>query len=49
MLSMVLASCSENNEPEVVDNGISTTGEEDYKYVGKETAGFKAEEWFPGG
>lgn len=49
MLSMVLASCSENNEPEVVQSGISTTGEDDYKYVGKETAGFKAEEWFPGG
>ena len=49
VLSMVLTSCSESNELEEVDNGISTTGEEDYKYVGKETAAFKAEEWFPGG
>ena len=46
---MALTSCSESNELEVVDSVISTTGEEDYKYVGKETAGFKAEEWFPGG
>ncbi len=28
---------------------ISTTDEADYKYVGKATKGFKAEEWYPGG
>ena len=28
---------------------ISTTGEDDYKYVGGATRGFKAEEWYPGG
>jgi CxxC motif-containing protein (DUF1111 family) len=51
MLSMALTSCSENDDQEQssILNIISTTGEEDYKYVGKETDGFLAEEWFPGG
>ena len=40
---MALTSCSESNELEVVDSVISTTGEEDYKYVGKETAGLPKE------
>jgi CxxC motif-containing protein (DUF1111 family) len=50
MFCMALTSCSDSDDPTPDNNsGISTTGEEDYKYVGKETAGFKAEEWFPGG
>ena len=30
-------------------SAISTTDEDDYRYVGKATKGFKAEEWYPGG
>lgn len=31
------------------DNLTSTTGEDDYRYVGKDVEGFSAEEWYPGG
>lgn len=40
-----LAACSDDD----VDKGISTNGEDDYSYVGKATAGFSADEWYPGG
>ena len=48
-LTAALTACTDDDELEVIGYLVSTTGEEDYKYVGKETAGFKAEEWFPGG
>ena len=38
------------NDSENAETGeISTTDEADYRYVGKATKGFKAEEWYPGG
>ena len=38
------------NDSENPETGeISTTDEADYRYVGKATKGFKAEEWYPGG
>ena len=51
VLSMVLTSCAEDGDTEqtATNDIISTDGEEDYKYVGKATDGFLAEEWFPGG
>jgi len=54
MLGTAVVSCSDDNNDSKSDNGqttgaISTTGEDDYKYVGQEVAGFKAEEWYPGG
>lgn len=43
--ALTFTACSDDS----VDPGISTNGEDDYSYVGKATAGFKAEEWYPGG
>ena len=48
-LSATITSCTDSEDLQPVCIDISTIGEEDYKYVGRETAGFKAEEWFPGG
>ena len=39
-----IVSCTDDN----IDI-ISTTGEDDYKYVGKQVEGFLPEEWYPGG
>lgn len=44
IVGMSLASCSDST-----NEAISTTGQDDYKYVGKDVAGFSAEEWYPGG
>ena len=40
----VITACSDSG-----DDGISTSGQDDYKYVGKQVAGFDASEWYPGG
>ena len=39
-----LSACSDDDP-----NAISTTGEDDYRYVGQKVGNFLAEEWFPGG
>ena len=44
-LVSALVACSDNNDIA----GISTSGEDDYQYVGKDVANFSAEEWYPGG
>ncbi|MBP3764816.1 MAG: hypothetical protein J6H19_03450 [Bacteroidaceae bacterium] len=43
-LTFGLSACSDD-DPKV----ISTTGEDDYKYVGQKVGNFLAEEWYPGG
>lgn len=45
LLTFSVSSCSDDD----TDHGISTTGEEDYKYIGKAVANFSPEEWYPGG
>ena len=51
--AFALSNCTDKDEiidPSESETGdISTTDEADYKYVGKATKGFKAEEWYPGG
>jgi CxxC motif-containing protein (DUF1111 family) len=55
LCALPMVSCSDDDDSNSNENGqtaegnISTTGEDDYKYVGKATAGFLAEEWYPGG
>ena len=45
-----LSACHDDDHIIDPDEGLaSTTGVDDYKYVGKDTKGFKAEEWYPGG
>lgn len=43
ILGGAFMSCSDD------DDLISTTGEDDYKYVGKEVGNFSKSEWYPGG
>lgn len=51
--AFTLTGCDDKDDKEVSPDPetgeISTTDEADYKYVGKATKGFKAEEWYPGG
>lgn len=44
-LTTIMVSCSDDDDI----SEISTTGEDDYKYVGKAVANFDASEWYPGG
>ncbi len=45
LFMLTAASCSDDND----NKEISTTGEDDYAYVGKKVGNFLAEEWYPGG
>lgn len=53
--ALTLSACHDDDDKDdgkgQTDNDelASTTGMDDYRYVGKDTKGFKAEEWYPGG
>ena len=46
LAACTLTACSDDDNAESV---ISTIGEDDYQYVGRQVGNFLAEEWYPGG
>lgn len=49
MMGLSLTACHDDDNGGTTAGGISTNGEDDYKYVGKATNGFTPSEWYPGG